>query len=494
MTAAGSENGGGAIYNAEDPLTVTASTVAGNAANLGLIEFVSNGGGGVFNDDNGGAGGTAGAVTLTNTTLVNNIVAGSGNGGNEASGGGLYDFGAGGTITNTTIAGNSASFPAGGAGGGGIYESGTTGTLTLHNAIVAGNSVAASSPGGLGGRNCDFNPSGTKIVSAGHNLSDDATCALTASGDQPNTTPGLGPLTANGGPTQTEALLPGSSAIDHGDNTGCPATDQRGVTRPVGSACDVGAYEYAPPTTSATVVACSGTLQATLTPAPGSTVVALLVRIDGGVVRTIPAGGNPAVVTVALASGQHTVEYWGESTGGDVEQGHHTVSGASDTGLPTATITSSPRSTVYGFGTRAILTIHARSPAGLLGRPDGTRVKLATNRAGVFTFTATVTNICHRSRTVHYRYRVMTLFNTTFTLPASGRCLRGSKLAITIHAPPGVRLTQIVVTAGGNRVQRHGRLPRVLLVPFPRFRFFTLHVSASGPGRVVSGSVRYRVC
>ncbi len=98
------------------------------------------------------------------------------------------------------------------------------------------------------------------------------------------------------------------------------------------------------------------------------------------------------------------------------------------------------------------------------------------------------------ARTVHYRYRVKTLFDTTFSLPASGRCLRGSKLAITIHVPSGVRLTRITVTAGSNRVERRGRLPHVLLVPFPRSGFFTLHVRAVGPGRVVSGSVRYRAC
>jgi hypothetical protein len=54
----------------------------------------------------------------------------------------------------------------------------------------------------------------------------------------------LGPLADNGGPTQTHALLPGSPAIDAGDNTACPATDQRGVTRPLGAACDIGAYEF----------------------------------------------------------------------------------------------------------------------------------------------------------------------------------------------------------------------------------------------------------
>ncbi len=54
--------------------------------------------------------------------------------------------------------------------------------------------------------------------------------------------PLLGPLADNGGATQTFALLPGSPAIDAGQSTGCPP-DQRGVVRPQGAACDIGAFE-----------------------------------------------------------------------------------------------------------------------------------------------------------------------------------------------------------------------------------------------------------
>jgi hypothetical protein len=83
-----------------------------------------------------------------------------------------------------------------------------------------------------------------------HNLSEGVTddanaCGLTngANANLIGSDPNLGPLADNGGATQTHALLSGSPAIDAGDNSTCPATDQRGVARPQGSACDIGAYE-----------------------------------------------------------------------------------------------------------------------------------------------------------------------------------------------------------------------------------------------------------
>ena len=54
---------------------------------------------------------------------------------------------------------------------------------------------------------------------------------------------GLGPLADYGGPTLTHALAPGSPAIDAADADQCEATDQRGVSRPQGEGCDIGAFE-----------------------------------------------------------------------------------------------------------------------------------------------------------------------------------------------------------------------------------------------------------
>jgi hypothetical protein len=55
--------------------------------------------------------------------------------------------------------------------------------------------------------------------------------------------PSLGPLQDNGGPTWTMALHPDSPAIDQGNSTYCTSTDQRGIARPYGPTCDIGAYE-----------------------------------------------------------------------------------------------------------------------------------------------------------------------------------------------------------------------------------------------------------
>jgi hypothetical protein len=87
-----------------------------------------------------------------------------------------------------------------------------------------------------------------RFVSNGHNIeSPNDTCGFDQLTDQVNVTTealALGPLADNGGPTETKALLSGSVAIDV-----IPPEmrevdeDQRGVTRPQGPACDVGAFE-----------------------------------------------------------------------------------------------------------------------------------------------------------------------------------------------------------------------------------------------------------
>jgi len=88
------------------------------------------------------------------------------------------------------------------------------------------------------------------IVNGGNNIDSSETCGWgSASGSKSNTNPLLGTLADNGGPTQTQALLLGSPAVDAGNDTICAASpvsnlDQRGFSRLRGAHCDIGSYEY----------------------------------------------------------------------------------------------------------------------------------------------------------------------------------------------------------------------------------------------------------
>ncbi len=227
--------GGGGIYNQDGTLTLTDITFSNNSTSINGGGF--EGGGGIVNGGN---------ATLTNVTFSGNSAANSGGGGilnfdsltvtnatfsgNSAGndgGGGINNFDTL-TVTNATFSGNSTTA----ARGGGILS--TSGTLTLNNVIIA-NSNASLAPDCFGNANT--------TTSANNLFESAAACGLSngSDGNIIGVDPILGPLADNGGSTHTHALLAGSSAIDNGAN--CPATDQRGVLRPQGAGCDIGAYE-----------------------------------------------------------------------------------------------------------------------------------------------------------------------------------------------------------------------------------------------------------
>lgn len=89
---------------------------------------------------------------------------------------------------------------------------------------------------------------GGAFASLGHNLIGvtNGSTGFPATGDVLNLDAKLGPLAANGGPTLTCHLLPGSRALDAGDST-LTGTDQRGQPRPAGAQADIGAFETQPP-------------------------------------------------------------------------------------------------------------------------------------------------------------------------------------------------------------------------------------------------------
>ncbi len=199
--------GGGIINSTADMLTITGSTISGNAAT-----------------DDGGGVSNFGITTFTNVTVSNNTTAADGGGVHNSTNDTLV-------LNNVTLFGNGAD---GTAGGGGIHN---LGTATLNNTIVAGSASGGDLSGTFSGR---------------YNLIEDGnTAGLTAtlSGD-----PLLEPLADNGGATQTHALPLGSRAINTGDPDFDPGaftppltTDQRGdgFNRVALGQIDIGAYEAA---------------------------------------------------------------------------------------------------------------------------------------------------------------------------------------------------------------------------------------------------------
>jgi fibronectin type 3 domain-containing protein len=187
----------------------------------------------------GGSIANFGTATLTNSTLYNNST-GSGGGGGVQNTGTL-------SIVQSTIAANTSAF------GANVHSftdaTHTPGTTTLTMSIVSA---------GVSGANCG----GTvAMTDGGYNLDDGTSCGFsTGLGSLVNTDPLLLPLASNGGPTQTMALQVGAKGIQPGSPAGnaipssfpgCTGSfDQRGVSRPQGGACDIGAYEIdlTPPT------------------------------------------------------------------------------------------------------------------------------------------------------------------------------------------------------------------------------------------------------
>jgi CSLREA domain-containing protein len=263
---------GGGILNG-GTLTITNSTFSGNKAlggggieNYGTLTVTNS----IFSDNSifryvGGGIDNTGKLVVTNSTFSGNMALNGGYGGGignlciapacDVAAPGV----AAGTLTviNSTFSGNFALL-------GGSIEN--EGTLTVTSSTFAGNAGIGTAINGPtihgpakvrntilanGRSNCSG-----QITDAGYNISDDASCAFSATGSLNNTNPLLDPagLANNGGPTPTIALLPGSPAIDaiplaHCTDQASPPnpiiTDQRGFPRPDSgeSACDIGAFE-----------------------------------------------------------------------------------------------------------------------------------------------------------------------------------------------------------------------------------------------------------
>jgi hypothetical protein len=216
---------GGGISSAEE-LTMERSTIAGNLAearaDAGAEALALGGGAQILH-----------ATIYTSTFSGNSVLAEEGTTLNDGSGGGIQ--GAEGQLFGLTVNGNSAS--ASGA------------NLDLNLDSMVRDSIVAEPLGN--GESC-----ANRLPSDGFNLDEDSSCEFGEATDLEAVDPMLGPLTDNGGPTPTHALLPGSAAIDRGSAFGS-TVDQRGLKRPVdlgtvsnaegGDGSDIGAFELQAP-------------------------------------------------------------------------------------------------------------------------------------------------------------------------------------------------------------------------------------------------------
>lgn len=229
--------------------------------------------------------GAADVATFLNDTITANSATGAGE--VTADGGGIELASA---VDGPTATLEHVTINANGADGAGGNISSVGGTVTVGDSIVAQGSDTATPVGTVTplvatSANCDFDVA-SSIVSAGGNLFDnDGSDCNASSSDITNPSVGVGllPLSDNGGPTETEAIVPTSPAVAAADASRCPtvAVDQRGDAR--AAHCDVGAYELVAadasvPLVATTTTATTTTSAAVPAPAVGVRAAAITVR------------------------------------------------------------------------------------------------------------------------------------------------------------------------------------------------------------------------
>ncbi|NEO85352.1 MAG: CHAT domain-containing protein [Spirulina sp. SIO3F2] len=204
---------GAGLYNSGGTLTVNSSTLFGNSI------FAA---GGAIGNVNGN-------LYINNSTISGNS-AGYFGGAIQSGNGNI-------TITSSTIAFNVADANNNGIGDGGGISFFGTGTHRIGSSIIANNID-------LGGESPDIDGNLTGTVHNNLIQSTLGSTGIPANGNIIGQDPLLGPLANNGGATQTHALLPGSPAIDAGNNSGVAATDQAGQPRISNGTVDLGPFEF----------------------------------------------------------------------------------------------------------------------------------------------------------------------------------------------------------------------------------------------------------
>jgi CSLREA domain-containing protein len=231
-------------------LTMSNSTVSGNVSDSTVAGIEVTGAGGTISDSTISGNTTPGSVGAIAAAATDLRIERSTITGNTAKDAAALQGGGTTELIDSTVTGNTAtngsvvSPPFSGqlhilastiGGDAAVQEIGASPNITLADTVVAanGSTLACSGP----------------VTSAGWNLATDATCGLTQASDHQGVDPLLGALANNGGPTLTRLPAPTSPLINQipvgtpGLCDGTIATDQRGVARPQGPACDIGSVE-----------------------------------------------------------------------------------------------------------------------------------------------------------------------------------------------------------------------------------------------------------
>ena len=335
------DSGGGAVSFYGSSLTVRGSTFASNSATA----FI---GGALFLFGNTG---------IENSTFTANIA--TNNGGAIYVGRGAAD------IRSTTISGNNGGL------NGGLYVAtfvSPAPTAFLRNSILTAN---LGHPGANGGADCTG-----PVTSNGYNIvgDRDPTCSTFDATNISTPTPALGALASNGGPTQTMVPNAGSPAIDAGNPAGCLGlggsaltVDQRGLARPFGPRCDIGAVEAqtVPPSLTAAFN------PATITAGQSSTLTFTITNPAGQAAAVGIAFTNALPAGVVLASAPSASQCGGTVSG---------TAGGGTLALAGGSIATSPGTcTVIASVTSTVPNTYQELPANVSGLADLTDAGLSAS-------------------------------------------------------------------------------------------------------------------
>lgn len=534
-SSGGDGGSGGGIFNEFGAqLVISGSTISGNETGMG---GAGGSGGDASADDNGqfgrsadgdpGGGGGAGggigsqsSITISNSTIADNAVGPSGPSGHGGSpagitpnqvggsnGGGIEELRAGSSLNHVTIVSNRTPGFGGGVDGDG-------GTIAVGNSIIASNQAAF-----------DLNCDGVVTDQGGNVEFGDTSCSAGFLRADPR----LAPLAGNGGPTQTMALQAGSAAIHH-VRTCVLGSDQRGVARPLGSVCDTGAYQVAPPLVVGVSVQAITTTTAGIAANVNPNLRDAAVVVDYGRTSSyglstqpldVGAGNDPSPFSVGLSGLVPGATYHFEVVATSAD-GQTTTSDGTFTTAPPLAASIASTSTV---GPTLSLTIACTGGSGpatctgpiiLTARPTGRHrhrvmvaagsysvpagrqvtVKIALNRIGrtmltqqyVLATTVSVRGTTAVTRNVTFRYPRITS-KTPYVFEFGPHSSTATELTV-IHVPRGGSVT--IICHGGacpfskrRFVPHHGR---VVLTRFFRHRQFrpgtTIQLRIAAPNRV----------